>query len=57
MGQEVSSPLFCLDADKQDSLQKSSLYAKKVAPKNPKSFTLQRQGKGNEEKNLDPSSP
>ena len=34
MGQEVSSPLFCLDAGKQDSPQNSSLYAKKVAPKN-----------------------
>ena len=34
VGQEVSSPLFCLDAGKQDSPQKSSLYAKKVAPKN-----------------------
>ena len=50
MGQEVSSPLFCLDAGKQDSPQNK--YAKKVGPKKPKPFTLQRQGKENEEKNI-----
>ena len=53
MGQEVSSPLFSLDAGKQDSPQNLVYkYAKKLLPKNPKTFTLQRQGKGNEEKNI-----
>ena len=33
MGQEVSSPLFSLDAGKQDSPQNSSLYAKKLLQK------------------------
>ena len=36
MGQEVSSPLFCLDAGKQDSPQNK--YAKKLLPKNLKLF-------------------
>ena len=35
MGQEVSSPLFCLDAGKQDSPQNLVYkYAKKLLPKN-----------------------
>ena len=50
MGQEVSSPLFCLDAGKQDSPQKSSLYAKKVAPKNLKVLPFNVKEKGNEGK-------